>query len=442
LIATGTIALLGALVAVVAFTAFQDRHIARSRLLKLLPVLLVGIMVVGLWMHRKPAPLEWSLPGYPASYLNQLKVKNGNYPELGMARWSDIPGRIESNVLEETDHLVTMVLRHGVNQTKLAVVVVPFLLILFGWLFSVWKSGGTDLVAWYFAGYQFIYLLWPWKMEDRFLIPIAPLDCLYLWQGGLAVITAVKTKPRVSGMVWFPVGLLLSISGAHWLYAHWGTGYGDWPDELLIPTWIISAGCALRMAYTGRALKPLEAASKAGQWLRRPVWGQQVSPLHLARYAGYLTVICLVSIGVVSEVGIARANLLSTGLGKNFETTGVSEFLEAEVDAGIWLRSHTAPDAVVMARHWPTVLHYAERKLVWFAPISNPDVLFKGIAQHGVDFVVVVHHANPYYLPDDDHCFDPLLAAHPGSFEIVLERPNLRIFRVERSGDTLRAPHS
>src|ERR1035441_9193597 len=47
LIASGTIALLGAMVAVVAATAFKDRHLARTRLLKFLPVLLVGIAVQG-----------------------------------------------------------------------------------------------------------------------------------------------------------------------------------------------------------------------------------------------------------------------------------------------------------------------------------------------------------------------------------------------------------
>jgi uncharacterized membrane protein (UPF0136 family) len=40
LIATGTIALLGAMVCVIAATAFKDLRLARTRLLKFLPVLL------------------------------------------------------------------------------------------------------------------------------------------------------------------------------------------------------------------------------------------------------------------------------------------------------------------------------------------------------------------------------------------------------------------
>ena len=73
LVATGTVALLGAMVCVIGATALRDPRLARTRLLKFLPVLLVGVTVQAAWMHRKPAPLDWSVPGYPASYLNQLK---------------------------------------------------------------------------------------------------------------------------------------------------------------------------------------------------------------------------------------------------------------------------------------------------------------------------------------------------------------------------------
>jgi hypothetical protein len=51
------------------------------RLFKFAPVVLIEFCC-----RRQDAPqagtLDWSLPGYPASYLQQIKVKNGNYPEL------------------------------------------------------------------------------------------------------------------------------------------------------------------------------------------------------------------------------------------------------------------------------------------------------------------------------------------------------------------------
>jgi hypothetical protein len=135
-------------------------------------------------------------------------------------------------------------------------------------------------------------------------------------------------------------------------------------------------------------------------------------------------------IGVGSDIRVARENLNTTEL-VNAERTGVVEILASEVEAGLWLRSNTPPDSVVMARHWATVYHHSKRKSVWFPPISNPGILLEGIVKHSVDYVVVVKHGEPYYLPDDDYCFDRLLAAHEENFRLVLQRDNLRIFKVE-----------
>jgi hypothetical protein len=233
------------------------------------------------------------------------------------------------------------------------------------------------------------------------------------------------------GIIWTPVGLLLSVSGTRWLYTHWNTGYGDLPDELLIPILWASVGCAGWMAYTGQTIGPMDAASKVGRWVRLPLGRSRIVPLQLLRFGAYVIVIGMLLIGVAVEVRIARENHLTTSLEDNAEKTGVSDFMPSEVEAGIWLRSHTPPEAVVMARHWPTVHHFAERKLVWFPPLSDPNVLFQGIAKYGVNYVVVVNHPHPYYLPDDEVCFDPLLAAHPGDFRLVFEKLNLRIFRIE-----------
>jgi hypothetical protein len=113
------------------------------------------------------------------------------------------------------------VLRHGVDQTKFAVVTIPVILIGAGWIFSVWQSDGIDLVDWYFAGYNFIYLLWPWRMEPRFLLPVAPLACLYIWRGGEALVRVSRARPRAVAMVFLPIALTLGILGARWMALHW-----------------------------------------------------------------------------------------------------------------------------------------------------------------------------------------------------------------------------
>jgi hypothetical protein len=430
LIATGTIALLGAIAAVLASTWLVDQRLARTRLLRFLPVLLLGILVQGLWMHRKPAPLEWPLPGYPGPYLEQVKLKSGNHPELGIAKWSDIPARVNTNLFVESEILAHLVLRHGINRRKVAVVVIPVLLIAIGWAYSICKSRGMELIDWYFAGYELIYLLWPWTMEPRFLLPIAPLACFYIWQGSQAVIRASRANPRVVGIIWCPVALLVAILGAHSIYVHRARGDADFSEELMVPMWLISAGCAAWMAGVGQSIFSIEVFPKMGKWLKHPLDLWRVSPLHLLRYAGYMSVTVVLSIGITSDIRIARENL-NTADAVNAQRTGVIEIQPPEVEAGLWLRSHAPPDSVVMARYGSTVRHFGGGRSVWFPPISDPGILLEGIVKHSVDYVVVVKHAEPYYLPDDDYCFDRLLAAHSKNFQLVLQRDNLRIFKVE-----------
>jgi hypothetical protein len=427
--ASAAIALLGAIVASLIATFVQGKQLGLARARKILPVLLVGIAVQAWWMHRKPAPLEWPLPGYPAPYLQQLKVKSGNYPELGIATASDVMVRIKSNLLSQSDLLAQIVLRHGVNETKVAVVIVPVLLIALGWAYSLWQARGQGMLEWYFAGYEFIYLLWPWGLERRFFLPIAPLACLYAWEGIKAAYVLIVTRPRLVGIVWSPIGLVLGISGCHWLYTHRTThGFGLLPDELLIPTLLISSVGAAWMAYKGLPPAAFDQSSQKAKWLGRPLSPFGASPWQVAQYGSAALMVMLFAIGVSSDVSIAKENVETPN--SQFMTDTNVNPMASEIQAGLWIRSHTPPDSVVMARHLPLVFHYAQRKMVWFAPTSNPDVLMSGVDRHHVDYVIVIKHKIRYYLPDDDDCFDKLLAMHPEAFQIVRQEPELRIFEV------------
>ena len=428
LIATGTIALLGAILMVVLATALRDRQLARRQLLKFLPALLLGLLVQTIWMYRKPAALEWPLPGYPESYWQQLKVKDGNYPELGFATWKDIPPRIAKNALAASDNFTQIVLRHGVNEKKVAIVIIPILLVVLGWAFALWVTGGRDLAAWYFAGYVAIYLLWPWKTELRFVLPIAPLGFLYAWQSIRGVVVASNEKPRVVGTVGTLVALFATASAARQLYEHSRIGDHSPSIALIIPMWLIVGVAAFWMAYSGRSIFEQNVISRAVAL----VW---VSPhvvparrLRWVQYAGGAIAVALILLGLVIDMRVARENLNTANL-LHVEETGPSEILPLDVSAGIWLRTHTDADVAVMARSWPTVHHHAQRKVVWFPPISNPMILLEGMLRHGVDYVVVVNRERSYWLPSEDDCFARLLADHSQYFHLVLQAPSLRIFR-------------
>lgn len=419
MIASAGIALVLGIFAACTFTILRNWQLGLGRVKRLLPVLLIGFAVQGAWMARKGPPLEWpEVPGYPASYLQQLKVKRGNFPEAGMATLSDIPKRIETNLFAQADLMAQVILRHGVNETKIAVVTVPVILITFGWMYSVFVSSGQGILEWYFLAYEGIYLLWPWDLEPRFFLPILPLACLYAWRGLKAVAFAVELRPRLTGILWFPMGMALAASGADWIYANWHTGLGDLPDELLIPLWFVSAVLALRMAFTNRVPR---IPYKPMRWRDR-------SATFILVFATAV-VVMLVVIGFGLQASVAQRNTKYPDLVPVRDT--VISPLALEVEAGSWLREHTSQDSVVMARHLPTVYHYAQRKLVWFPPSSDADILERGIARHKVDYLVVIKHRTPYYWPDDDYCFEKLSAKYGSDFHLAFQDHNLSIYRVD-----------
>jgi len=419
LIATSTAALLGAMLAVMLCTALNDRRLARTRALRILPVFGAGVLIVGLWLGRSPAPLDWALPGYPGPYLQQLGLKSGNHPELGMAHWQDIPGRVSRNLAAESDILTQLVLRHGVKQNRVEVIIVPLLLIAVGWLCSVAKAKGTEFVDWYFAGYQFIYLLWPWTMDPRYLLPIAPLACFYLWRGMKGAVHSMQERPRLAGGVGGLLALLLAISGLHRILGQESRGKSELLDFMVVALWLGLAVSAAWVAYWKRL--PFAAGLHIGR--------RHIDSISGLRYAGYAATAALLMLGLAIDFRIGRENIHARTSSVSGQT-GPSEFLSQEVEAGLWLRDNTPQDSIVMARHWPTVRHYAERKLIWFAPISDPSTLFEGIRRHAVNYIVVVRHVSPYYLPDDEYCFDHLREIHAAAFQLVFQADGVRIFRV------------
>jgi len=430
MIATASLALLAAMAAAITFTFFRDGRMGWARLKTFLPVFAIAIVVQGYWMHRKPDPLEWPLAGYPGPYLQQLKVKSGNDPELGMATLADIPVRIETNLFDQVDKLSQLVMRHGVNTNKTSVLVVPILGIAIGWGYCLFQTGGRRPLEWYFAGYEFIYLMWPWRTEPRFLIPIAPLACFYLWNGIKATPALACARPRLVGIALFPLAVFFSILGGIWIHAHWSNrGQGNYLVELLEVLWLLSAAGAAWMAYTGLPLPVFVATSGPGKWLAGLRGPYQASPRRIVQCAAGAIVLLLVGIGLSMEARIARDNLQNPDLAVIGSAT---EPLGLDVESALWVRSHTPATSVVMARHVPVVFHYSGRAVVWFAPISNPDVLMQGIVRHGVDYVIVIKHRSPYYLPDDDYCFDRLLTVHGDAFRMVFRDSNARIYQVEK----------
>jgi hypothetical protein len=426
LIRTSGIALLAGLLAWLGVSFLVDRATAVARLKTFVPLLLAGLVVQALWMGlRHKEVVEWPVAGYPRPYISQLSVKNGNQPELGAASLADVASRAERNLVDRAvaiTYLLTGKFGRLPRNWFSPWVFGPVMLILVGLGGSMWRTGG-QLHDWYFVGHEAMYLLWPWNYEERFFLPVAPLACLYLWRGGKAVLDWAVEKPRLATGLSL---LIASVSGV-WAIAYgWNTAGAR--SKVAAVSWVLFA---LSVAWIHWGLHRPSALNRLLSRLVT-VRRRSVGPFQIA---AFVMVAVLVGIGVARQLRMGRDNLA-------FDVTREDTY--PQILAAKWIQLHTPGSSVVMARQLDVVFHYAERKVVWFPPSSDPRLLMDGIIKHRVEFIIVFDRGrNSYWLPSEQDCFKRLSAAYPWVFHVVQEGPREKIYSVmlafeatERSGDS------
>ena len=422
LIQSAGIALIGGLLCWLILSFLDDRATARSRLKIYLPIVLVALFAEALWMHQGSNPREWPLSGFPGSYMSQLKLKNGNNPELGLASTADIVSRVDKNLRERTSLFVELMMRHWISPSYSTVgSSVPLILILIG----VWSSilrRENQILTWYFIGHESIHLLWPWTLEVRFFLPVAPLACLYFFKGITAFAAWARQYPRRVGAWCLP---LFSVVGIHSAIRGWQAEVASgWQWKFSAMFWIFSATLAARMIWSGPLHFFERVHSELGLFGKR--YSVRKRSFTVEQAMGAMVVVSLIAIGMVKEIPIARANL-------SFDEAQL--YAIPDIQGARWIASHAEPDAIVAARRVPLVYHYAHRKVVWFPPISNPRVLLQGIREHNIRYIIVIERDFSYYLPPDEYCFKLLSEAFAEAFRLVEASDRVKIYEVlpERS---------
>jgi hypothetical protein len=412
------IALIGALLGWAFLSFLQDSLVAKARLKVVVPIVLVALLAQTWWLHQGSNTRVWPLPGRGESYLSQLKVKSGNYPELGMASPRDIRIRVENNLKDRTLYLGEVFVRHWISSSWASIgVAVPILLILFG-ICSSLLSADSQLCALYFVGYECIYLLWPWSFETpRFMLPVLPLACLYLAEGVVALRWWSQQYPRRVGAAFLPLTVVSTLVAARqgWV-AHPGYGFQDKISAIL---WIISATICSRLIWKG-SLPPLNLLAGTSSFCSKNFSAGRIS-FNLAQLVWALLLAGLVATNIAAEIPIGRKNL-SPGQIKLENTP--------DIQAGLWIQTHTDPNAVIASRVVDLVQHYARRRVIWFPPITNPKILMQGMREHRIRYVVIIDRGFSYYLPAESVCFDILYTGYPEAFRLVEQRSNLRIYEV------------
>lgn len=424
LIQSAGVALVGAMVACIACTWLKDRGTAFHRFKVFLPAILLGILTQFAWMHQGRNPPDWPLPGYPESYVSQLRLKLGNYPELGFASAADVVERVRTNVRERTAVLAETLTAHWIHRSySTLAIAIPLLLTVAGVADSLLAGRGEDILAWYFIGFELIYILWPWQFEFRFLFPTMPLACLFIYRGAKRVAVWSRKYSRLVAACFLPIFTFLCAIA---IRNTWATG-PSWDSgvqsKLSAAFWFAASVFSVWMIYRNRLPNMLS------QLPERPVFSKRISvgPLSLPfLQLGALALVCLLVARAISQdIPITRANLA-------FEEERYGRL--PDVVAANWIREHTDPQAVIAARHVPLVYHYSQRRVIWLAPILDPQVVMEGLRRLNIRYIIVVDRDFSYYLPPDEVCFDIVQGAYPSAFRLEAQLGQARIYQVITAG--------
>jgi hypothetical protein len=379
------------------------------------------------WAQRHQI-LEWELPGYPRSYISQVRVKDGNHPELGLAHLSDFPARAKRNVLLRAAGLSQFLTRRPISKFWSSPAIFGVLFLVGVGLVSSLRNGG-HLYDWYFLWYEIIFMLWPWNYSDRFLIPVVPLACLYLYRGARVVQNYLVCQPRSAGIALIILTALLCICSAAFAF-----GIFTFPtnpehvrgDHLQPFAATLFWGILVAIGFGMLKFRSLDDSSSLFVRL-----GQIFKPGLTLRIAAILVIGLVVLSGTAKVMAMGRNNL-------SFDITKHPDY--PMILAANWIRSNEPLDRVIMAGEPEFIFHFTGRRVVWFPPISDSNVLMDGIRRHRVGVILVVHRSHSYWLPPEEVCFQALQQAHPRAFDLVYTGLDSWVYEVVPRPDEPVAP--
>ena len=375
------------------------------------------------WAGRREFS-EWPVPGYPHSYISQLKVRNGNEPRLGMATLRDIPQRVQQNLDTYSVELVRLLTRKTwINAYWCSPFVAGVIVLTLVGLISSFLAGGGQLHDWYFTLYAITVVLWPWDFEVRFLLPVVPLLCLYLWRGGKMLWNLPFRQPLAAGIFFILGATPLTFYSVRWaVRTHLGQplfAVGFWGLFLLA-----GAGIVLFRAGVLPAPDPLGSPGNLSP----------IAPRIMARLVLALRVAALLAVAVLSVKGVAM-QLGSAHWNLTFDTT--KWLWQPYIDAAAWIRTHEPANVVVMARKNDLIFHYSNHRVVWFPPTTDAQLLMQGIRKYHVSLIIVGDRDDGYWRPSPTDCFRPLIQTYPDAFRPLYRGPGYWIYEIQPAGSGL-----
>lgn len=408
------VALAGGIFGWLVVSLFREPKSGKGRIAIFIPIVVVGLTAQATWMFwaQQHPVSQWPVHGFQESYVAQLKLKNGNDPELGMATWQDVLRRPLENGDDMAASMVTLFTHKQIAAAQYSPgSVIPLALLLIGLAYSFGRTGG-EITEWYFVAYQCLFLFWPWNFELRFQLPVAPLAALYIWRGARLLWRWTTTRPcrvAISGTTLAALGIVSSVA--------WGLHIRHPSAIAGIAIWSLVGGSFVAILVGGQDL-----IEKVSVLLEHVVSVGRI-PMSVAEMCRAVAVTCLLVAGIWMQT--------ATGL-ENLRTVPQ---MNPNVEAAQWIRWHSTADTVVMARWEALVYHYSRRRIIWFPASTDPSLLMAGIRRYNIRLIVITENEDDsYWRPSDGDCFRVLMCNYPKLFHQVHQGAHEQIFEYSPSG--------
>jgi hypothetical protein len=392
---------------------FEKKYALRRCAIFSAPVL-IGFLCFLLWVMWSGSRSAIEYPGqYMDSYFAQMKLIDPHRPELGMAFLSDIVARVAGNIANVISDLWVLILRLPVSAWLLSAPVLCALALLsMGSAMRIIKKR-ADLPFWYFCSYIGMVLLWPFHEGTRFIVPVVPLACLYLIEGGQWTYSFIKRDVRKFLRVCTAVIFVPAIVSGYLVFSN---KYRGLQEIISCLFWIGSFFAGLVIVVAGGGLL------KCLKSIRPFIGFLQEKKFRVIAGGAVMAIIC--GNNVFGQVEIFRDS-------RAFDRR--SSFNYPLIEAGEWIKAHVPESAVVSAVQKEIIAQVSGRRTAAFPISSSPELLYAALRKSGAGYLVIYDEGEyPYFYPDDKKRLWILQKFKPDLLTCIYERPRCLIFRIYR----------
>lgn len=407
------ITLMAALFVWVGASFLAGSTIGRRRLRFAAPAIVFSVAAQLCWIGWTHHAAKVNPPeSYMEQYQTQLRVKDLNRPEAGLAQPMDYVRRAPRNLTAIGATVSQFVLSAPWVQPRWhsPATLGPICLILLGLVTSL-RLVKSAYLDWYFVCYFIMCLFWWFYVDSlRYLFPVVLLAFLYCYRGAVWLYSHAKSHPLRFNTVGVCLCSTLSAYSAGYLVLTRDRSLQMWLTFLIWSGLLGTLALTRRAAVSAQAGTPVTSTMTGARIVR---WSYRIAVLAL---------ILLILLGVSKQASLARYNL----------APNATHFLHySSMNAAAWVSSNTPESAVIMGGMSSIIHILSGRRALNFPVSSDPDFLMRSIYSQDVRVLIVVDPSRyPFFVPTEPDRLRILMRAYPTALTHLFDGPGYQIFRI------------